>query len=290
MRRHFPMKGITIALLSSVLVIALIACQGPPGKPGLAGLPGNPGNPGAAGPPGDPGEPGISGLPGNPGNPGPPGPPGPQGPSGLDGLDGVSPEAAVSVSKSTLATAGDPVVVRGSGFLPGEPITLTLTIGPEQSIILGGATGAQVTANGAGAFSHAFDEIGGASGSQAAAIGQRGVHAQGADGSKASTPVKIVRAPVPDASVATLLANATAAGNPITIYGAGFSAGEAISIIGVAAAQGGNDRILVGASANDSGAFQVDAPNPMDPGVYTLRAVGDAGSSAAGVLAVVEEK
>lgn len=288
---HFPMKGIAIALLSTILVFALLACTGPQGESGLPGLPGNPGNPGESGPQGGPGAAGKPGLPGNPGNPGAPGPPGAQGSPGPSGLDGVSPQAAITVSKSTLATSDDPFAIWGSGFLPGEPVTLTLQVGQDSQIVLGGAAGAQVTANGVGAFSASFDEVGGSDNSQAQAVGQRGFLASGADGSMASAPVKVVRSAVPEMSVDSSLAvAATAVGNPIMVWGAGFESGEAVTVIAIAAAQGGNDRILVGGNANDSGAFALEAPNPIAVGVYSLSAVGNMGSSASGVLVVVEEK
>ena len=291
MIRHFPMKGIAIALLSTVVVFALLACTGAQGESGLPGLPGNPGNPGEPGPLGAPGDSGKAGLPGNPGNPGAPGPPGAQGPQGPSGLDGVSPQAAIMVSKNTLATSGDTFAIWGSGFLPGEPVTLTLQVGQDAQIVLGGAAGAQVTANGVGAFSASFDDVGGSDSSQSQALGQRGFLASGADGSMASAPVKIVRSAIPEMSVDSSLAvAATAVGNPIMIWGAGFQAGEAVTVIAVAAAQGGNDRILVGGNANDSGAFSLEAPNPVAVGVYSLQAVGNMGSSASGVLVVVEEK
>ena len=291
MIRHFPMKGIAIALLSTVVVFALLACTGAQGESGLPGLPGNPGSPGEPGPQGAPGDSGKAGLPGNPGNPGAPGPPGAQGPQGPSGLDGVSPQAAIMVSKNTLATSDDPFAIWGSGFLPGEPVTLTLQVGQDAQIVLGGATGAQITANGVGAFSASFDDVGGSDSSQSQALGQRGFLASGADGSMASAPVKIVRSAIPEISVDSSLAvAATAVGNPIMIWGAGFEAGEAVTVIAVAAAQGGNDRILVGGNANDSGAFSLEAPNPVAAGVYSLQAVGNMGSSASGVLVVVEEK
>ena len=291
MIRHFPMKGIAIVLLSTILVFALMACTGPQGESGLPGLPGNPGNPGESGPPGSAGDSGKPGLPGNPGNPGAPGPPGAQGPPGEPGLNGVSPQAAITVSKNTLATSDDPFAIWGSGFLPGEPVTLTLQVGQDAQIVLGGATGAQVTANGVGAFSASFDEVGGSDSSQSQAVGQRGFLASGADGSMASAPIKSVTSAIPALSVGSSLSvAATAVGNPIMIWGAGFEAGEAVTVIALAAAQGGNDRILVGGNANDSGAFSLEAPNPVAAGVYSLQAVGNMGSSASGVLVVVEEK
>lgn len=285
------MKGMVIALISSVLVFALIACQGPPGEPGLPGLPGNPGNPGEPGPQGAKGDPGEPGLPGNPGNPGNPGPPGPQGPPGPEGPAGVSPQAMISVNKMQLATSEDPLMVMGSGFLPNEPVTLSLMISGDTSIIVGGSRGAQVTANESGAFMASFDEIGGATASQNQAMGVRTLLAEGAGESRASAPVTIVSAPVPEMSVSTsLLAGAAELGNEIQVWGAGFMPGEAVTMIAVGAAEGANDRILAGATANSSGSFMVDSPNPLGAGIYTLRAVGNRGSMSTAPLVVVEEK
>ena len=290
MRRRFPMKGMVLALVSSILVFALIACQGPPGEPGLPGLPGNPGNPGEPGPQGPKGDPGEPGLPGNPGNPGNPGPPGPQGPPGPMGGPGVSPEAMISVDKSQLATSGDPLTVTGSGFLPNEPVTVSLLISGTTSIVVGGSRGAQVTANESGAFMVSFDEIGGASASQNQAMGVRTLLAAGPE-SRASSPVTIVSSPVPEVSVSTsLLAGAAELGNEIQVWGAGFMPGEAVTMIAVGAAEGANDRILAGATANASGSFMVDSPNPLGAGIYTLRAVGNRGSMSTAPLVVVEAK
>lgn len=290
MRRRFPVKGIVVALLSSILVLALIACAGPQGEPGQPGLPGNPGNPGAAGPQGAQGEPGLPGLPGHPGNPGPAGPPGPQGPEGAAGAPAVSPEASVELSKSAIATAGDSVTVRGSGFLPGEPVVLQLRVDENLSIIAGGARGAQVQANEAGAFSINFDEIGGASASQARAVGDRTFFAQGSDGSRASAAVTVVGAPEPMTSVDTsLLAGATPPGEAIMVWGAGFMPGEVVSLIVVGAAEGGSNRIIGGVTSNDSGAFSEELTNPLDVGVYTLRATGNMGSTATAPLVVLDK-
>ncbi len=291
MRRSFPIRGIASALLSSVLLLVLIACQGPPGEPGLPGLPGNPGNPGAQGAQGPQGDPGIPGLPGHPGNPGPAGPPGPPGAQGPQGDQGVSPEAAIALDKTVIATSGDPITVRGSGFIPGEAITLTLKIDDDLSIIAAGGRGSQAQANASGAFSIAFDEIGGADASQSRAPGSRSFMAVGSAGSRASVPVRIVEAPQPATSVDTsLLAAGTAVGEPVEVWGAGFEDGEVVSLIAVGAAEGGGNRILGGANANSSGAFTTEAANPLDIGLYTLRAVGNKGSTATAPLAVVEAK
>jgi len=62
-----------------------------------------------------------------------------------------------------------------------------------------------------------------------------------------------------------------------------------VTIVAVATSAG-EDRILVGAIANSSGAFAVDAPNPLDEGVYSARAIGDMGSEATAPLVIVKEK
>ena len=289
MRKRFPVKGLAAALLSSVLVIVLVACAGDPGKPGISGLPGNPGNPGPQGFQGTQGNAGFPGLPGNPGNPGPPGAPGPAGAPGSAGADAVSPGARIVVSKSTIATNGDSFSVWGSGFRAGEPVTLLLQVDQNLQIVLGGARGAQLSANEAGAFSMNFDEIGGNAASLARAAGFRSLKASGLDGSRASAPVRIVGSAV-DTSVSTsLAAAATVVGDTIRIWGAGFASGEAVTMVAVAASAGDN-RILVGANANASGAFMVDSPNPLDVGIYTVQAIGSVGSEATAPLVIVEEK
>ena len=160
-------------------------------------------------------------------------------PAGADGAPAVSPEAAIELSKSTISTSGDPVTVRGSGFLPGEPVVLQLRVDENLSIIAGGARGAQVQANEAGAFSITFDEIGGASASQARAVGDRTFYAGGSDGSRASVPVTVVASPLPVTAVDTsLLASATPVGESIMVWGAGFMPNEVVSLIAVGAAEG----------------------------------------------------
>ena len=143
-------------------------------------------------------------------------------------------------------------------------------------------------ANEAGAFSITFDEIGGAPASQARAVGERTFFAQGSDGSRASTPVKVVSAPEATTAVDTsLVASATPPGEPIKIWGAGFAPNEVVSLIAVGAAEGGGNRIFGGVTANESGAFSVDAANPLAEGVYTLRAAGSMGSIAVAPLIIV---
>ncbi len=182
------------------------------------------------------------------------------------------------MSKSSIAAIGDPFIVTGSGFIPGEPIELALDISPDNHIHL---EGGEVTANASGAFRVGIAEIGATD-----ASGVLTFLAEGEDGSLASTPVRIVSSPVNVTAVdSSLSTSVTPAGEAATVAGAGFVAGEAVtlSVVGVA---GGSDRILVGTNANDSGAFMVDAPNPLEPGVYSLRGIGSKGSSATTPLVV----
>ncbi len=189
----------------------------------------------------------------------------------------------IVLSKDTLAAAGDSFAVGGSGFNPGEPVVVSLIVDPDTSIVPEG--GDQIQANASGAFSVAFDEVGGSG-----ASGYLTFLAEGADGSLASALVRIVSSPVATTAVDTsLAADVVLVGESARVLGAGFEAGEAVTLSAVGVA-GGSDRILVGANANDSGAFMVDAPNPLEVGVYTLRAVGSKGSSATTALLVVESK
>ena len=106
----------------------------------------------------------------------------------------------------------------------------------------------------------------------------------------ASAPVRIVSSPVKTTPVeASLSTGITVLGFSAMVMGAGFAPGEAVTL-SVAGVSGGSDRILVGTTANESGAFMVDAPNPLDEGVYTLRATGSKGSSATAPLRVVWPK
>ena len=189
----------------------------------------------------------------------------------------------IVLSKDTLAAAGDSFAVGGSGFNPGEPVVVSLIVDPDTSIVPEG--GDQIQANASGAFSVAFDEVGGSG-----ASGYLTFLAEGEDGSLASALVRIVSSPVATTAVDTsLAADVVLVGESARVLGAGFVPGEAVTLSAVGVA-GGSDRILVGANANDSGAFMVDAPNPLEVGVYTLRAVGSKGSSATTALLVVESK
>ena len=281
MRKRIPPRGMVAALLFSVFMFALLACRGPAGVPGLPGLPGNPGSPGSDGAAGAPGLPGAAGLPGEPGNPGNPGPPGAPGPAGLAGADGqgaVSPETTLATSKAGVP-AGEPFDVWGSGFVPGESVTIVVTA-PNRG---GGILASEVIVNQVGAFSVIGVSFGGS------AEGVSTVRALGSEGSSATTPLNVSAAVSPPSPASSLVAAAVASGGETRIWGAGFQAGEAVVIAAVAAADS-SDVIIVGGDANDSGAFMWDASVTLDPGLYTLRASGSGGSQATAPLVVSGSK
>ena len=282
MGKLFSLRALSTALVFSAMLFVISACAGAAGNPGLPGNPGSPGLPGAQGPQGEPG------LPGLPGNPGPAGAPGLQGPAGVAGADAVAPESSITVSKSKI-TMAEGFSVSGSGFIANEPVVLQLRIDSSLSPIIGGGRGSQVTANGAGAFEVSFDFVSEKAAIVSRAGGPSTVFAQGASGSRASAPITIVSASSPAGTVsASLAATPAETGGTSIVYGAGFAAGEMISIIGVGAADG-VDKILAGGEANASGAFQIDVKADLDAGLYTLTAKGSSNSEATAPLLVADK-
>ena len=282
MGKLFSLRALSTALVFSAMLFVISACAGAAGNPGLPGNPGSPGLPGAQGPQGEPG------LPGLPGNPGPAGAPGLQGPAGVAGADAVAPEGSITVSKSKI-TMSEGFSVSGSGFNANEPVVLQLRIDSSLSPIIGGGRGSQVTANGAGAFEVSFDFVSEKAAIVSRAGGPSTVFAQGASGSRASAPITIVSASSPAGTVsASLAATPVETGGTSTVYGAGFAAGEMVSIIGVGAADG-VDKILAGGEANASGAFQIDVKADLDAGLYTLTARGSSNSEATAPLLVADK-
>ncbi len=277
MRKLFSLRGISTALVFSAIIFALVACEGVAGNPGL---PGNPGNPGAPGPEGPQGEPGIPGNPGNPGNPGAPGPQGPAGPAGAEAP--VSAKASLVVNKNAI-TMSEPFNVWGAGFESGEAVVIQLRIDESLAPIIGGGRGAQVTANGAGAFSASFKFVSDQEAVAARAGGLSTIYAEGSFGSKASIPVMIVGSSAETTSPSSSLAASPAEpGGTSTVYGAGFGSGEMVSI-------GGGGKILAGGQANEDGAFTIDVKVSLSEGVYTLTASGSSNSEATAPLLVASK-
>ncbi|MBM3944876.1 MAG: hypothetical protein FJ317_05200 [SAR202 cluster bacterium] len=145
------------------------------------------------------------------------------------------------------------------------------------------------TASASGSFRARFDEIGGDSRTQARIT--RGevytLMALGSSGGRASVPVMIVGEVFTPAVSATssLLAEVAVQGEFSRFWGAGFKADEIVSISVV-----GGPQVLVAGKANASGALQVEERINLNPGIYTVRAVGDMGSEATAPLVVVLEK
>ena len=285
-----------LALLIAMAVV-LGACsgaageRGPSGPAGASGAQGAPGPSGAAGPRGEQGPGGPAGGPSAPAPPGPPGVPGVPGPRGPSGADGPQPQAKLIVDKSEISLE-EPLEVWGSGFSPGEAVTIWLQIDASLNHVIG-----DTTASPGGAFQANFSEIGGDTRTKAQVV--RGnvytLMALGGDGSRASAPIRVVdlvpevvevvEVVEPPSAAPSIVAATTVTGERTIVWGAGFQPNEMISV-GVV---GGPD-VLVGRAANESGAVILEAIVDLEPGIYTLTATGDQGSVAAAPLLVVVEK
>jgi hypothetical protein len=88
--------------------------------------------------------------------------------------------------------------------------------------------------------------------------------------------------------VTSLVANAVEAGGSTTIWGAGFQAGESVTLT-VLAVGGGVDKILVSTPANDSGAFMIDTEIDLPVGIYSLVGIGGSGSTETSAPLMVAE-
>ena len=273
MKRFLTTKWSSLAVIFSLLTVmsVLAACQGQGGDPGPPGLPGNPGLPGLQGPQG------------------PQGPIGPQGLQGPAGADAPQPEAKITLGQSSVV-AGGSLHVNGAGFEPFEGALIQVIKDAESKSIIGAAE-----ANGSGAFHLTASDVAGGF-----AVGIYTVEAIGEFNSKASAPLHILAEAVPPTSApdVTIVVEKGVAGIEIggrpTVYGAGFLSGEGVLISIVGATETG-DFHLAGATANDSGAFSAATgsraaiPSSVEPGVYTVRAVGDKGSSATSIIVIIEE-
>ena len=81
---------------------------------------------------------------------------------------------------------------------------------------------------------------------------------------------------------AVLSVSPTESGGTSSMYGAGFGAGETVSITA-----GG--RVIGGATANDEGAFAADAKVTLSDGMYTATAIGSDGSEAIAPLLIASK-
>ena len=235
-------RAVIAGLVSSLLLLLLTACQGPPGAPGLPGNPGepgNPGNPGPQGPYGPPGPPGAPGLPGNPGEPGHLGLPGLPGLPGPQGPPGNSPRAALTIGNA-LVFLNQGLTIRGSGFQSFEPVQVYIDLMGVRDPNLGFAT-----ANGSGAFELVLEDplnyIAGIDRTRDTLLSLDAVTvmARGADGSIATTPAHIRaetpipfihRYPSPPPVDASLFASCAIIGNAATVWGSGAKPGESMNL------------------------------------------------------------
>ncbi|MCI0441095.1 MAG: hypothetical protein L0177_18480 [Chloroflexi bacterium] len=199
------------------------------------------------------------------------------------------------VNKSML-TMTEPLTIWGSGFGAGEPVVLILQIDGTSQRIIGGATGAQVTASAAGTFQISFDQIGGAAATIDRAVNAQqplAIHANGSDGARASAPVTIVAARSSASSVAAVLTATTAEpGGETIVRGAGFQSGEAVTLVLAGGVSGTQDSIIGSGFPNASGAFEspVALSSSLAVGVYTIKAeVGGPNPVASAILVVVQK-
>jgi hypothetical protein len=171
---------------------------------------------------------------------------------------------------------------------------------------IGGGTRAQTQANSGGNFTFTVDSIGAAfrgnTGSRVLEASNGGsnslsVYASGADGSRASVPLRVIGsggiASSPSIALSSNIVGNEDPNNKVTILVGGFMPGEFVTVVAVGAS-GGDDRVLVGGSANESGALMLEATITLDVGnVYTIQAMGQpvAGmqASATAPLAVIEK-
>ena len=142
---------------------------------------------------------------------------------------------------------------------------------------------AEVTANAAGAFHVEAGDIGT---KDTARVGTTAtIWASGADGSVASAPLTLAKSVKHVSPSSSLAATPAEPGGISVIYGAGFSPGEAVTVV-----IEGVGKIAAGSEANDAGAFTVDVKASVDVGLYTLKAVGSGGSEASAPLLVASKE
>jgi len=203
------------------------------------------------------------------------------------------------VSPSPTIYLDQKLTVAGAGFQPFEPIMVAIRIDASSQPVLG-----FVDATAGGAFMAEYDlsEISAITGkaSDLTAAAVVAVIAEGADGSFAALPAMVMAdtpvppAPRPVTSPATsLVAGTVVKGGKITIWGAGYDAQEMVSFLTISskAADGSIVRSRHGTViAGDTGAFSFEITVDLDPGVYTLEAVGRVNFATAPLAVLAEPK
>jgi hypothetical protein len=217
---------------------------------------------------------GPAGSTGAQGVQGPQGIAGAQGPAGPSGA-AVNQAAAIHVTSQEIAHGGKFSGV-GAGFIPGEAVVMSMLVDIDTVVTVGSAT-----ADALGVL----EFTGPAKGLPVAVWnGWYTLQADGQYGSTTSVAVLVADAPPPVAPKPSPENNLSMAtplvchGGVATGYGSGFNAGETVLV--TLQLGDGDEFPLGGVTANDSGAFSFSSssskklPDSIDPGVYTVKALG----------------
>jgi hypothetical protein len=214
------------------------------------------------------------------------------------------------------------LTVSGSGFLAFEPVVVSVKLGSTD--LLNPSLGiADSNAGGAWTLSvTAVSDVAGIADNTDRLLGSDVVTllAVGEDGSKASTPIAVVAATpaataAPSVGASLTVAAPVVAGGSTTVYGAGFSSRDRISIVAITGigqakswgsmgasyldfdrggttGSGDFERApLTSGAAEYSGGFSLAITAPsVDPGVYTVEAYGaDSGAMATAPMIIIAE-
>ena len=251
--------------MSLVLALALatIACEGAIGPAGATGAQGPQGAQGVAGPAG------------------------PAGPSGA----AVNGAASIHVTSSEIHHGGKFHGV-GAGFIPGEAVVVSMLVDIDTVVTIGSGT-----ADALGVLEFTGPPKAGLP--TAVWNGWYTLQADGQFGSTTSIPVVVADAPAPVAPKPSPENNLSMAhskvchGGVAEGHGSGFNSGETVL---VSLQLGDGDEFpLGGVTANDSGAFHFKSsskkklPESIDPGVYTVKALGLDNSVATAAVEIAAE-
>jgi hypothetical protein len=163
MRWFNPRSIMTLSVLTVFMMFLAVACTGEEGSRGIQGDQGPQGDRGASGPQGDSGDAGYRGNRGLRGERGPEGKVGIVGPAGPQGNEGPTQPIGIIVLATGTDSGSQPTIVAvgagqpkltliGSGFTPGEFITVELVVNGTTTYVMEHAGGSK-SVSGAGTFS-----------------------------------------------------------------------------------------------------------------------------------------
>ena len=214
---------------------------------------------------------------GIPGNPGPSGAPGLQGPQGPSGKDAVSPQSTFMVNKLS-AKINEPLVLFGSGFIPGEAVSFSLKLQNSDLIPVGTS---QVRVLDSGAFVHNIQLISDDTLLMSTVNGMVSMIATGSLGTKASFPLQILnntKSLFNSNLGASIFVESNIFESTIHVLGSGFKSKESVVLYV------DNDDIdeikLIEVIVNSSGLFEFQIDPKLSEGHYLIRAVGLEGTLA----------